>query len=117
MIKNIILFLIAFYALSTRAQGLRDVCENAHYATGYVKLHQYKLVIDWAKVSDHGLVQLENIVYGDQFLVLSEKNIQETTKTIFTLKEAQKADSIDIEIALGELRVLSFNNISCLYDI
>lgn len=117
MIKNIVLFLIAFYALSTRAQGLRDLCENAYYATGYVKLHQYKMVIDWANVSDHGLTELENIIYGEQFVVLVEKDIINTSKTIFTLKEVEGSDLRDLEIGLGQLEVLSFNNISCLYDI
>lgn len=117
MIKNIILFLIAFYALSTRAQGLRELCENAYYATDYVKLHQYQLIVDWANISDRGLNELEGIIYGERILVLSENNVTNTTKTIFTFKEVEGSDITEIEMDLERLHVLSFSNLSCLYNI
>lgn len=117
MLKNIILLLIVFYALSTRAYSLRETCENAYYATDYVKLHEYKLVIDWSKVSDHGLMELENIIYENMFDVTLEKDIAQTSKTIFHLKEVKNLDALEYELALEELSKLSFGNLNCLYNL
>lgn len=113
--KNLVLLVLALYAFSLKAENIRDLCENAYYATGYVKLHQYKLTIDWSYVSDHNLKLLEDVVYGDHFQVLEEKDLIE--KTIYKLKEVPGFDYYDYVSDLDTLKMVSLNKVECLYDL
>lgn len=112
------LIAIAMIATSfySNAQTLREQCENAYYATGYVKLHQYKIIVDWARISDYALVELEDIVYSDNFKVLEEKELK-NHKSKYVLKESNNKDAYYYEAALAKLEALTGNKASCVYDI
>ncbi|EQC43693.1 hypothetical protein [Bacteriovorax sp. Seq25_V] len=113
--KKIISLGLVLVGLNAAGQDLRSICENAYYATGYTKLHSYKVTIDWARISDHALVKLENIVYGDMFKVLKETDY--ARKTVYELKEAGSFSHEQYVKALEDLSILSGKNINCLYDL
>ncbi len=113
--KKIIGLALILTGINAGAQDLRSICENAHYATGYTKLHSYKVTIDWARISDHALVKLENIVYGKMFKVTKE--IDYARKTTYELKEVGTFSHHQYVGALEELSILSGKNINCLYDL
>ena len=106
-------FLILFLSTSVQAD-IRDICENAHYATDYVKLHEYRVLVDWSKISDSNLVKLENVIYGKYFLVTKEYEL-ENYKTIFLIKENTGFDPIEYSDALNRLQKATVNGVSCLY--
>lgn len=114
--KKIIAILMLATSFFANAQTLREQCENAYYATGYVKLHQYKIVVNWARISDHALVELENILYSDNFKVLKEKELP-NYKTLYVLKESNGEDPYYYEAALAKLESLTGNKASCVYDL
>lgn len=113
--KAILLPLIVLFSINVQAENLRDICENAYYATGYVKLHEYKLTIDWSYVSDNNLKLLEDVIYGDHFKVTKETD--KGQKTFYELKEINAFDSVDYEADINLLKKISLNKIECLYDL
>ena len=107
--------LLATLMLNVSAKSsLKELCYNAYYATNYVELGQYSVAISWEKVSDYNLVKLENIIYGDLFTVLSEKDIN--GKTYITIKENYGADYSSVEAALEELSNY-VSSLNCKYNI
>lgn len=113
--RAFIVIMAFFSTLTVQASSMRDICENAHYATGYTKLHQYKVIVDWARVSDYDLVALEDVVYGDAFTVLEEKDLG-NNKTLFKLKEKGSFASYLYEGQLDVLGKISGDKVSCLYN-
>ncbi|WP_127716319.1 hypothetical protein [Halobacteriovorax sp. HLS] len=111
-----LLALAALFVLSTTifAQSIREQCENAYYATGYVSLHQYKVTIDWSMISDHAHVQLDNIIYSEGFDVLNEDDSRWPIMTL-TLKENGKIDPFDYQLVLEELKQIP-SSVGCLYN-
>ncbi len=108
----IALFLILF-SITANAQTKRSECENAYYATGYVKLHQYTVAVTWSSVSDHAHKRLEDIIY-DKFQLLSTKELE--GKTLYKIKENSSTDSYGYESLIEELKQIP-TNVSCTYDI
>lgn len=114
---KILIALIFFSNLAlAQTQSIRQQCEDAHYATDYVKLHQYRLIIDWSKISDHNHVKMENILYGDSFKVLKEMDIN-SKETIFHFKEIGNFSPYRYEHLLYLLEEVSMGKVSCLYNI
>ncbi|EPZ50969.1 hypothetical protein M902_2574 [Bacteriovorax sp. BAL6_X] len=117
--KSVLFTLAMLFAVTSNAKAssnIREICENAYYATGYTKLHQYNLIVNWARISDHALVDLENIIYSDYFKVLAEKDLG-NNKSKYTLKENGKLNSYQYEAALSELEKITGNSASCVYDL
>ncbi len=114
--KSIIAILLVGLTTSVSAQGLRDICENAYYATGYTKLHQYSITVYWARISDHALVELEDIVYGDLFKVLSEKELGEN-RSRYILKERIGYEGYQYQAALNRLEKITGRKASCVYQL
>lgn len=100
-------------SFSVQAQSIRSQCENAYYATGYVKLHQYNVEVVWEKISDSSHIKFENIIF-DNFQVLS--TIELEGKTIYTIKESSTSDPTGYEILLENLKTIP-TQVSCTYDI
>mgnify|MGYP000038066282 CR=1 FL=1 len=111
--RSIFALTIILFSLSAQAQSLRSECENAYYATGYVKLHQYTVVVSCEKISDHAHLKLENIIF-DNFKILSTKELE--SKTIYKIKELSTTDSYGYEGLLEELKSIP-TRVSCSYDI
>ena len=111
--RFVIALSITLFSLSVQAESIRTQCENAYYATGYVKLHQYSVTVDWAKVSDSKHVQLENIIF-DHFEVVSTKDHK--GKTIYKIKEMSTTDAIGYDALLENLKAIP-TQVSCTYDI
>lgn len=114
--KKLIAFMMLATSLYANAQTLREQCENAYYATGYVKLHQYKIIVNWARISDHALVELEDIVYSDNFKVLEERELK-NHQSLYVLKESNGRDAYYYEAALAKLESLTGNKASCVYNL
>lgn len=108
-----------FINSSVHAQNysIREECENAHYATGYVKLHQYKVTVEWSKISDHILTKLENILYGDNFNVVLERDINNNAQTIYHIKETDSGTFYDYEHDIYSLQELTQHKVECVYDL
>ncbi len=102
----IALLLISFSAL---AENLRDQCENAYYADagGVTQLHQYQAIVEFGRLSDHMLAQVEDLIYGEGPLkMIEERNFSSQGRqlTAITLKEiAQGFDRLDYIRALDQL--------------
>jgi len=111
--KTLFTIIIVLFSATTLAQSTRSLCENAYYATGYVKLHQYTVTVNWEKISDHAHVRLENIIF-DNFKVLGTKELE--AKTIYKIKESSTTDAYGYEGLLEELRSIP-TKVSCTYDI
>lgn len=111
--KSTLILALLTLSLSSNAQSLRSECENYYYATGNVKLHEYTAIVSWSKISDSSLEKLENIIYDD-FVVLSEKNIQ--GKTIFKIKESNSTDAMGYNVLLQDLVDMKVR-VSCTYNI
>lgn len=114
--KTLIATIVLASSLSVSAQSLREICENAYYATGYTKLHQYRVIVDWARISDHALVELEEIIYSNFFEVLEEKELV-AYKTKYILKEKKGLTSYQYEAALKKLDKITGNKAACVYDL
>lgn len=93
-------------------QNIRELCENAYYATGYVELHQYDVTVDWSRLSDHGHVELESVVFGDNFKLLRERDLS-NGKTVYSIKEVSGADASVYESGLEVLQRLTFQGVAC----
>lgn len=112
--KSTLVFLLIFIQSVTASEHIRDICENAYYATGYVKLHEYKVSVDWSRLSDHGLEEFESIIYGDHFKYLGERDLS-NGKTIYTITEVSDSDSSVYQVELSALQRLTFNGVDCRY--
>ena len=109
-----ILFLFLFLiSITSNASSIRSTCENAYYATGYVKLHQYTVNVLWEKVSDNNLVKLENMLF-DRFDIIKISHYQNSSK--YLIKEKTNYNSNFYENLLTQLRSIPVN-VSCTYDI
>lgn len=103
-------FLSSIPAFST--ESLRDVCENAYYATNYVELHQYDVTVDWSRLSDHGHVELESIIFGETFSLLGTKELP-NGKTVYSIKEVPGYRINLYESGLEVLQRLTFKGVDC----
>lgn len=111
--KFFLIVSLMFTSLTVQAQTTRSKCENAHYATGYVKLHQYTVTVNWEKVSDANLSKLENILF-DNFLILSTTEF--TGRTSYKIKESNITDATSYELLLEDLKSVPAD-VSCTYDL
>ena len=111
--KAISTILLLLVSLSSQAKTLRAECEDAYYATGYVKLHQYTVVVKWALISDHAHSRLEEILF-DNFKILSVKELED--KSIYQIKENVNVDATSYELLLEELKKIP-TTVTCTYDI
>ena len=98
--KTFLVLAIALLSSVTYAQSLRSECENAYYATDYVKLHQYTVTVTWAQISDNAHKRLEYILF-DKFKVLDVKEL--TEKSIYKIKENSNIDPVKYEKLIEEL--------------
>ena len=114
--KSIIVLLIALQTTLTfgQSQHIRSQCENYYYATGNVKLYQYSFVIDWSKISDSALTQLEDVIYGDHFDVTVERELS-AGKTLYNIKEVSGFGANAYMYRLNQLNELT--SVGCLYDL
>ncbi len=111
--KFLIVVSIFIFSISAQAQSLRSECQNAFYATGYVKLNQYTVTVSWEKVSDHAHVKLENILF-DNFDIMSTSEVN--SKTIYKIKENNSVDDRSYELLLEELKTIPVR-VSCTFDV
>lgn len=111
--KAFIAIAAVLFSISAQAQSLRSECENAYYATGYVKLHQYTAVVTWSKVSDVAHERLENIIF-DNFVVVSVKELE--GKSIYKIKESSKVEAYQYEALIEQLKEIP-TRVSCTYDL
>lgn len=115
--KLLLISLVLSLTFSAKANSsIREQCENAYYATGYVKLHEYQVTVDWARLSDHGLVEFEDVIFGDYFQYLGERDLS-NGKTVYTIKEKSGFDSYYYEVGLNVLQRLTFQGVRCRYDL
>jgi len=65
--KTILFSTLLSLSAPTFATNLRELCENAYYADagGVTQLHHYQATVEFGKLSDELLVQLESILYGE----------------------------------------------------
>lgn len=108
-----LLLLILIHTLPSFGQSTRSKCENAYYATGYVKLYEYSVTVSWEKISDHAHVRLETIIF-DYFEVLNINHYQNTS--IYKIKENKEISGMDYHLFLEELKSLP-TKVECTYDI
>ncbi len=111
--RFILIVSVFIFSFSVQAQSLRSECQNAYYATGYVKLNQYTVTVSWESVSDYAHTRLEDILF-DNFKILSTKDIN--GKTIYKIKENGSAAISTYESLLEELKTIPVR-VSCTYDI
>jgi hypothetical protein len=111
--KAFIAIAAVLFSISAQAGSLRSECENAYYATGYVKLHQYTAIVTWSEVSDIAHERLENIIF-DKFEVISVKEVE--GKSIYKIKESSKAKPYQYEGLIEQLKEIP-TRVSCTYDV
>lgn len=112
--KKLIILLSLFSMVTVSAQTLRETCENAYYATGYVELHQYNVTVDWSRLSDHGLEEFESIIFGEAFQYIKDTDLR-NGKTVYTIKEISGFDFSTYEAGIKALQRLTFEGVSCKY--
>lgn len=111
------------------AQGLRGQCENAYYANagGVTELHQYKVIVNFGKLSDYLLVEFEDTIYGEElpFEILSERSWESgsifgqnesgipSLMSAYILKESKGFDTIDYNSSLTKLSNFPGVSVSC----
>ena len=114
--KITILTLITItFSFNSIAKSTRSTCEDYYYAGGPVKLHQYRLSVDWSLISDHAQKKLENIIYSKSFKVLKEKDLPKS-KTLYYIQETNSSSYVNYEILINKLENIP-SKVSCLYDI
>lgn len=113
--KSILLSLLVLASFNVKAENIRDLCEKEYNTTGSVKLHEYKLTINWAHVSDNYLKLLEDTIYGDHFVVTKETDLLQ--KTIYEIKEIDGFETEAYNEDLAVLNLLSANKLECLKDL
>lgn len=112
--KKIITLLVLLVAVSGFAQTIRATCENAHYATGYVKLHQYRVLVDYKKVSQDASYTLDNVLVQSELFSITDEKKTANDLVIYTIKENTTDDlTYDIE-GINDIDGVT---VSCKYDI
>ena len=111
-----VVFLFQVQSSFATNEHIRDICENAYYATDYVKLHEYSVVIDWSRISDHAHLDLDNVLYGRDFKVTLEKDL-EGPLTLYHIKEVGSRHGYTYQIGLDILNDLSGGKVKCLYNL
>ena len=106
--KSLIAVIVTILSLSAQADSIRSQCENYHYATENVALHQYSVSVDWNRMPNHNIVKLENIIF-DNFDV-TEKDYD--GRTVYTIKENGSTDARGYAILLKELESI-VSRVSC----
>lgn len=108
--KKILFLALLLGSVAGFTQTIKETCQNAYYATGYVKLDQYKVVVNYDEMSPQKIYQFEESL--KVFKILDVKQLE--NNMIFTLKDEQRYDlTYDIE-ALNEMDGV---RVSCKYDI
>lgn len=118
--KRIIFALSLLISASVFASNLRDLCENAYYADagGVTKLHQYRVIVKWGKLSDYQMIQFEDLIYAEKapLKMVSEmnwKNSNGDLMSTYTLKESKGYNYRDYVIALEEIAEFNAATVSC----
>lgn len=108
--KVLLSALVLTLSFSASATNLRDLCENAYYADagGVTELHKYQAIVEFGKLSDHLLTQIEDLLYGEGPLKMTEERDFVTHDgrklTTITLKEVTgNFDRLDYIKALEDL--------------
>jgi hypothetical protein len=116
-------FLTITFLLSANlmASNLRDNCENAYYAGagGVTKLHQYKVIVNWGKLSDTQLSEFEDIIYAENgsLSILTESNFESRSGNLlsaFIMSESKGLNYRDYVNSLTELAAFAAVSVSCL---
>ena len=118
--KKMILMLMLLVSANIFASDLRFQCENAYYANagGVTKLHQYRVIVNWGKLSDSQLVQFENLIYAEDapLSLLSETSWDSRSGNLmstFIVKEANGYDARDYSISIKKLEQFSAVTVGC----
>lgn len=108
--KVLLASIVLALSFSASATNLRDLCENAYYADagGVTELHKYQAIVEFGKLSDHLLTQIEDLIYGEGPLKMTEERDFVTRDgrklTTITLKEVNaNYDRYDYIKALEDL--------------
>lgn len=106
----------SFIAGSALSANLKDICENAYYATGYTKLKQYKVRADKEVFSSFSVDEFkENIEKSGVFKVLKTTPISNGI-VFYTIKEV--SDSyLTVVAELKYLQNMDNVAVDCKYDI
>jgi hypothetical protein len=94
------------------SRSIREVCENAYYATDYVELHEYDVTVDWSRLSDHGHVELESVIFGETFSLLGTRELS-NGKTVYSIKEVPGYRVNLYRAGLEVLQRLTFKGVDC----
>jgi hypothetical protein len=118
--KAIFLTLSLLLSANIFASDLREKCENAYYANagGVTKLHQYRVIVSWGKLSDSQLAQFENLIYAEEapLIIVSEASWDSRSGNLmstFIIKENNGYDSRDYAISLSKLADFSAVTLGC----
>jgi hypothetical protein len=118
--KKMILTLMLLVSANIFASDLRSQCENAYYANagGVTKLHQYRVIVNWGKLSDSQLVQFENLIYSEDapLSILSETSWDSRSGNLmstFIVKESNGYDGRDYALSLKKLEQFSAVTVGC----
>lgn len=110
--KNLALMVLVLLTLNTNAESVRSSCESGHVITGQSKSHHYKVTLNLNNMSENQLKLIEDIVYGDLFEVVSEKDLND--RTIIEIKEIKGFDKSEYVNELEALKMVSGNKLECL---
>lgn len=111
-----LIFLISLLCLNfTEASSLRESCLKNSKIDQSVIPFNYQVTVDWSKTSDHVHVAIEDVLFGENFKVVSSTDIGHFT--IFQIIEVSGNSPKVYELGLTELQRLTRGGVSCLISL